>query len=66
MVLFGIETHVCVQQTALDLIDRGIDVHIVAEVATIRGLEADLARQEFLKRILKSATFIVAITVAGC
>jgi len=42
------------------------DEHIVAEFAAIQGLEGDLAGQEFLKRILKSATFIVAITVAGC
>ena len=30
----------------------------------MRGLEPDLARQEFLKCILKGAAFIVAITVA--
>lgn len=30
-VLFGIETHVCVQQTALDLLEQGHDVHIVVD-----------------------------------
>ena len=40
------------------------DEHIIAEFAIMRGLEPDLARQEFLKCILKGAAFIVAITVA--
>mmetsp|Transcript_20085 Transcript_20085/g.56465 ORF Transcript_20085/g.56465 Transcript_20085/m.56465 type:complete len:197 (+) Transcript_20085:67-657(+) len=30
-VLFGIEAHVCVLQTTMDLIERGYDVHIVAD-----------------------------------
>lgn len=31
VILCGIEAHVCVLQTALDLIDAGIDVHIVSD-----------------------------------
>merc|ERR1719498_12832 len=31
VVLFGIEAHVCIQQTALDLIDNGYDVHLLAD-----------------------------------
>ena len=27
-ILFGVETHVCVQQTALDLMDRGIQAPV--------------------------------------
>mmetsp|Transcript_28854 Transcript_28854/g.73216 ORF Transcript_28854/g.73216 Transcript_28854/m.73216 type:complete len:228 (+) Transcript_28854:84-767(+) len=30
-VIFGVEAHVCVQQTALDLLDLGYDVHLVAD-----------------------------------
>eukprot|EP00913_Durusdinium_trenchii_P010016 g9400.t1 len=31
VVIFGVETHVCVQQTALDLTSRGIQVHVIAD-----------------------------------
>ncbi|KAI0052569.1 Isochorismatase hydrolase [Auriscalpium vulgare] len=31
IVLFGIESHVCVLQSALDLLDRGYRVHVIAD-----------------------------------
>lgn len=34
VVLFGLEAHVCVEQTAMDLLDYGFDVHIVADCTT--------------------------------
>ena len=49
---------------ALIVLSYLFDEHIIAEFAIMHGLEPDLARQEFLKRILKGAAFIVAITVA--
>jgi hypothetical protein len=33
-VLFGIEAHVCVQQTALDLLARGVTVHVVEDAVS--------------------------------
>ncbi|KAM6985388.1 isochorismatase domain-containing protein 1 [Aplochiton taeniatus] len=38
VVLFGVETHVCIQQTALDLIGRGYEVHLVADSASSRSM----------------------------
>jgi nicotinamidase-related amidase len=33
----GIETHVCVNQTVLDLLDEGVEVHVVADAVASRS-----------------------------
>lgn len=38
-VLFGIETHACIEQTAIDLLEFGLQVHIIANACTSRTLE---------------------------
>ncbi|MEX2194874.1 MAG: hydrolase [Thermoleophilaceae bacterium] len=35
----GIETHVCVSQTAHDLLDRGVEVHVVGDAVSSRTAE---------------------------
>ncbi|XP_014681784.1 PREDICTED: isochorismatase domain-containing protein 1-like [Priapulus caudatus] len=37
VILFGLETHVCVQQTAFDLIAVGYDVHVLADGSSSRS-----------------------------
>ena len=38
VILCGIETQACVQQTALDLLDRDIDVHVIADACSSRSM----------------------------
>eukprot|EP00565_Helicotheca_tamesis_P000026 CAMPEP_0185732146 /NCGR_PEP_ID=MMETSP1171-20130828/15176_1 /TAXON_ID=374046 /ORGANISM="Helicotheca tamensis, Strain CCMP826" /LENGTH=219 /DNA_ID=CAMNT_0028401563 /DNA_START=153 /DNA_END=812 /DNA_ORIENTATION=- len=45
-ILVGIEAHVCVQQTALDLLEMGHDVHIVADgVSSQQPFDREIALQ---------------------
>ncbi|XP_061428404.1 isochorismatase domain-containing protein 1-like [Lethenteron reissneri] len=37
VVLFGVETHVCIQQTALELTARGYEVHVVGDATSSRS-----------------------------
>lgn len=39
VILFGLETHICIEQSAMDLLDVGFDVHIVADCTTSRSTE---------------------------
>uniref|UniRef100_A0A0P5AD42 Isochorismatase domain-containing protein 1 n=1 Tax=Daphnia magna TaxID=35525 RepID=A0A0P5AD42_9CRUS len=50
-ILFGVEAHVCVEQTAMDLISSGITVHIVADATTSRTQEDRLLALERLRQI---------------
>ena len=44
IVLFGIEAHVCVQQTCLDLLEQGKEVHIVCDaVSSQQKYDRDIA-----------------------
>ncbi|XP_060596140.1 isochorismatase domain-containing protein 1-like [Ruditapes philippinarum] len=48
VVLFGIETHVCIQQTVIDLLERGIEVHIVADACSSRSqMDRQFAYERF-------------------
>lgn len=49
IVLCGLETHVCVNQTAHDLLDRGFDVHVLTDCVTSRfehDKQAGLAKMQ--------------------
>jgi nicotinamidase-related amidase len=57
----GIEAHVCVAQTALDLIERGAEVHVAADAVGSRT-EAD--RDIGLARLEKAGAEVTSVEMA--
>lgn len=55
VVLFGIETQVCVQQTALDLLARGYEVHVIADGVSSR---TQVDRMFAIERMRSAGVFI--------
>mmetsp|Transcript_29822 Transcript_29822/g.81837 ORF Transcript_29822/g.81837 Transcript_29822/m.81837 type:complete len:108 (+) Transcript_29822:398-721(+) len=55
VVLFGVETHVCVQQSALDLLELGYEVHVLADgVSSQRAVDRDTA----IERMRQAGVFV--------
>jgi nicotinamidase-related amidase len=62
IVLFGIEAHVCVQQTALDLLEQGKDVHIIVDgVTSQQALDREIA----LQRMSQAGAFLTTAQSAA-
>lgn len=57
MVLFGLESHICVLKTALEALKRGMEVHAVADAICSRKEENRLIG---LERMRQSGAFIVS------
>ncbi|XP_006007753.1 isochorismatase domain-containing protein 1 [Latimeria chalumnae] len=55
VVLFGVETHVCIQQTALDLTGRGLEVHIVSDATSSRSM---MDRMFALERLARAGIIV--------
>uniref|UniRef100_A0A336MHZ2 Isochorismatase domain-containing protein 1 n=1 Tax=Culicoides sonorensis TaxID=179676 RepID=A0A336MHZ2_CULSO len=51
VVLFGLEAHICVEQTAMDFLKDGLAVHVVADCSVSRSLEDRALALERLKQI---------------
>ena len=63
IVLFGIEAHVCVQQTCLDLLEMGKDVHVVVDcVSSQQGFDREIA----LKRMENAGAFMTTAQSLAC
>ena len=54
-VIFGLETHVCVQQTCLDLLEKGYEVHVVADGCSS---QRQFDRNTALERLRASGAFV--------
>ncbi|RLN51911.1 hypothetical protein BBJ28_00002201 [Nothophytophthora sp. Chile5] len=61
VILCGIETHVCVLQTCLDLLDKGFDVHVVADAVSS---SSSFNRSIALDRMRQSGAFITSVETA--
>jgi nicotinamidase-related amidase len=61
VLLAGIETHICVFQTALDLCEAGYDVHVVAEAVSSR---TDANHRIGLDRMAKAGATITSVEMA--
>jgi nicotinamidase-related amidase len=60
-ILCGVETHVCVMQTALDLLERGVEVHVVADAV---GSRTDENRLLGLERIERAGATVSSVEMA--
>lgn len=62
VILCGIESHVCVFQTAADLIERGLAVHVVANAVSSRtpeNKEIGLARMSAAGAVISSTEMLL-------
>lgn len=57
MILFGIETHICVQQTALDLLRAGYEVILVEDCVSSRKLSD---KETALKRMIQEGAIVTS------
>ena len=62
IVLFGIEAHVCVLQTALDLLEQGKDVHIIVDACTSQQA---FDREIALQRLSQAGAFLTTAQSAA-
>jgi nicotinamidase-related amidase len=61
VLIVGIETHVCVLQTTLDLIERGYEVHIIVDGVSSQRLTD---RATALHRLSQSGAFMATSEMA--
>lgn len=62
VILFGIEAHVCVQQTCLDLLEQGKDVHVIVDaVSSQQPFDRNIA----LQRMSQAGAFLTTAQSAA-
>jgi nicotinamidase-related amidase len=60
-IVCGIETHVCVSQTVLDLLERGLDVHVPADAV---GSRHDIDYERGLERLERAGAVVTTVEAA--
>jgi nicotinamidase-related amidase len=61
LVLAGIEAHICVQQTALEALHRGLKVHVIADAA---GSRTPANKEIGLAKIRQAGGVVSAVEIA--
>ncbi|MHC4169907.1 MAG: hydrolase [Planctomycetota bacterium] len=61
LLLCGIEAHICVYQTAVDLLGKGFNVHVIADAVSSRTLEN---KQIALSRLAAEGVSISSVEMA--
>ena len=61
-IIMGIEAHVCVQQTCLDLLEKGADVHVIVDGVTSQQV---IDRNMALKRLEQAGAFLTTAQSAA-
>lgn len=51
VVVFGLESHICLEQTAIDMKDDGYEVHVAVDCAMSRSLEDRAVAMQRLREI---------------
>ena len=66
MLLCGIEAHVCVLQTALDLLDRGLEVHLLVDgISSQRAGDRAVGQQRAMQVKGVDVCFVGVCAVRG-
>jgi nicotinamidase-related amidase len=60
-IVCGIEAHVCVNQTALDLLDEGVEVHVVADAV---GARTPLNKEVGLNKLQRAGAVVSSVETA--
>jgi nicotinamidase-related amidase len=60
-IVCGIEAHVCVSQTVLDLLDAGVEVHVVSDAVASRSAEN---REIGLKKAERAGAVVTSVETA--
>lgn len=61
VIVCGIETHVCVNQTVLDLLEAGIEVHVVADAV---GSRSAANRELGLGKAVRAGAWLTSVETA--
>lgn len=61
IMVFGTETHICVQQTVLELLEKGYEVYLIADCA---GSRFDSDREIALRRMEKAGAVLTTFEAA--